>query len=69
MLDNIGYNATPNIIKPLLFGDFRFLRGVSITSEKNFCFKSHCFWSTSNSSLGNLGYKIIQDRLLIEDIR
>ena len=27
------------------------------------------FWNTSNTSLGNLGFKIIEGRLLIEDLR
>ena len=31
--------------------------------------RNHNFWNTSNTSLANLGFKIIQGRLLIEDLR
>ena len=33
------------------------------------CSRSYNFWNNSNTSLGNLGFKIIQGRLLIEDLR
>ena len=36
-------------------------------NKKN-CSRNYNFWNTSNTSLGNLGFKIIQGRLLIEDL-
>ena len=43
--------------------------GPSFTPEKNVCSKCPIFWSNSNTSLWKLGSKIIQGRLLIEDLR
>ena len=35
---------------------------------KKKCSRNYNFWNTFNTSLGNLGFKIIQSRLLIEDL-
>ena len=37
--------------------------------EKKICSRNYNFLNTSNTSLGKLGFKIIQGRLLIEDLR
>ena len=37
--------------------------------NKKICSRNYNFWNTSNTSLGNLGFKVIQGRLLIEDLR
>ena len=37
--------------------------------SKKFSSRINIYWNTSNISLGNLGFKIIQGRLLIENLR
>ena len=43
--------------------------GTICELRKNVCSKCHIFWSTSNTSLGKFGSKIIEGRLLIEDLQ
>ena len=46
-----------------------YLDHYGLVEIKKNCSRNYNFWNTSNTSLGNLGSKIIQGRLLIEDLQ
>ena len=43
--------------------------GCSFSPIKNVCYEMFSFWNTSDTSLGKLGSKMIQGRLLIADLQ
>ena len=46
-----------------------YLDHYGLVEIKKNCSRNYNFWNTSNTSLGNLGFKIIQGRLLIENLK
>ena len=65
----IGYTAPTKNINIIFFWHFWDFLWAICYSSKNVFSRNYTFYSTSNTSLGNFGPKIIQSGLLIEDVR
>ena len=52
-----------------VFRIFGVLNGVQSFTLNKVCSEIHDFRSTSNTSLGGLGFERIEGRLIIEDLR